>query len=334
MFSILQLAVGRRSTGWTILGLIAATLAPCSSAMAQQTFPSRLIRLIVPAPPAGAGDMAARAIAKHMEGTLRQPIVVENRPGGGTTIGVNALAKAQPDGYTIGLVSIAGIAIGSTTYPNLPDLRKDLVTIAGIVNAPHVLAIPASLPVKNVAELVTYFKKDPGKHNFASQGDSSLSHLETELFKTYAGVDILHIPYTGSSLALPGLITGTTSMMFDSAASILPHVKSGKLRVLATAASYRVPQFPDAPTMAEAGMPRLRADNPFGFYAPAGTPASAVKVLTDAVEAALASPQTVQTLQSVGLDPHFTEPAEFQKNVAVELELWPSVVRTISSREK
>lgn len=314
-------AIGRRA-------FVAATLLAAASAFAQSAFPSRPLKIIVPAPPAGAADTATRVIARHMESTLGQPVVVENRPGAAATIGLQALSRSQPDGYTIGLASVAGTAIVSVTNPNVPDLRKDLVPIGGVVNAPHVLAVPASLPAMNVQELVALFKKEPGKHNFASQGDGSLSHLESELLKSLTKVEIQHIPYTGSSLAMPGLISGTTSMMYDSAASVTPHVKAGKLRVLGTTASHRVPQFPDAPTMIELGMSNFRADNPFGFYAPAGTPAAAVKVLTDAVQAALASPETVQALQNAGLEPRFTPAAEFQKIVAAEYELWQSVARS------
>jgi tripartite-type tricarboxylate transporter receptor subunit TctC len=306
----------------------AAALLTATCAFAQQPFPSRPLKIIVPAPPAGAADTATRVIARHMETTLGQPVVVENRPGAATMIGMQLLEKAQPDGYTIGLASVAGSAIVGVTNPNAPDLRKELVTIGGVVNAPHVLAVSATLPAKTAQELVALFKKEPGKHNFASQGEGSLSHLESELFKSSSGVDLQHIPYTGSSLAMPGLISGTTSMMFDSAASVAPHVKAGKLRVLGTTASHRVRQFPDAPTMIELGMTRFRADNPFGFYAPAGTPPAVAKALSQAVEAALAAPESIQALQAAGLEPRFTPPAEFQKIVAAEYELWQSVART------
>lgn len=307
---------------------IAATVLAAASAFAQSAFPARPLKIIVPAPPAGAADTATRIIARHMETTLGQPVVVENRPGAAATIGLQVLAKSPADGYTLGLASVAGTAIVSLTNTNVPDLRKDFVPIAGVVNAPHVLAVTANLPAKNVQELVALFKKEPGKHNFASQGDGSLSHLESELFKSLNGLDVQHIPYTGSSLAMPGLITGTTSMMFDSAASVAPHVKSGKLRVLGTSATQRVGQFPDAPTMVELGMANFRADNPFGFYAPAGTPPAVAKVLTQAVEAALAAPETIQALQKAGLEPRFSAPAEFQKIVASDYDLWQSVARS------
>ena len=313
---------------------VAFTVLAAASAFAQQSFPSRPLRIIVPAPPAGAADTATRVIARHMESTLGQPVVVENRPGASATIGLQLLFNAPPDGYTIGLASVAGTAIFSVSNPNVPDLRKDFVPIAGIVHAPHVLVAPTLLPVKTAQELIALFKMEPGKHNFASQGEGSLSHLESELFRTSSAVELTHIPYTGSSLALPGLITGTTSMMFDSAAAVSPQVKAGKLQVLGTSASQRLAQFPNAPTMVELGMTKFRADNPFGFYAPAGTPLAVARVLTDAVRAALAAPQTMQALQAAGLEPHFTAPAEFQKVVAGEYELWQSVAPAAGGRTK
>jgi tripartite-type tricarboxylate transporter receptor subunit TctC len=330
----------RPATGWrrrslaTIAVAAAATL--FGAAALAQAYPTRPIHLIVPAPPAGAADTTARVIARQMEQTLHQPVIVENRAGAAATIGLLATAKAAPDGYTIGLVTIPGIAITGALHPNLalPDLRKDLVTIAGVVNAPHVLVVPASLPVNNAKELIALLKKEPGKHNFASQGEGSLSHLESELFKSTAGVEIQHIPYTGSSLALPGLMTGTTSMMFDSAASVAPHVKAGKLKVLGTSASYRLSQFPDAPTMVELGMTKFKADNPFGFFAPAGTPPAVVKTLSDSVQAALASPQTIEALEKAGLDPRFSSAAEFQKIVAAEMDLWPPIARQAAPQAK
>ena len=181
-----------------------AALLAASCAFAQTAFPTRPIKIIVPAPPAGAADVATRVIARHMEMTLGQPVIVENRPGASATIGLQVLAKSPPDGYTLGLASVAGTAIVSVTNSAVPDLRKDLVPIAGVVNAPHVLAVSATVPASTAQELVALFRKEPGKHNFASQGEGSLSHLESELFKSLNGLDVQHIPYTGSSLAIPG----------------------------------------------------------------------------------------------------------------------------------
>jgi tripartite-type tricarboxylate transporter receptor subunit TctC len=293
-------------------------------------FPSHPIRLVLPVPPAGAGDVAARAIGQHMAQTLKQQVIIDNRPGAGTTLGLKVAAKAAPDGYTIGLNAVSGIAIGTVAYTDLPDLRRDVTVIAGIADAPHMLVVPASLGVHNVAELIALFRKSPNQYNYASQGSGSLSHLESAMFLDAAHVQVQHVPYSGSSAAMPGLLSGTTSMMFDSVSSVLPQVKAGKLVALATTARHRVPQFPDAPTMGEVGVPGLVADNPFLLFAPLGTPPERVKVLTDAVQAALADPQVIATLQNAGIIARFTEPAAFQKTLQQEYALWPALARKLT----
>jgi tripartite-type tricarboxylate transporter receptor subunit TctC len=310
--------------------LMLAAAGGSGPAQAQDAYPSHPIKLILPVPPAGAGDVAARAIGQHMSQTLKQQIVVENRPGAGTTLGLKAAARAAPDGYTIGLNAVSGLAIGTVTYTDLPDLRKDVAVIAGIADAPHMLVVPASLGVHNVEELIALFRKNPNRYNYASQGSGSLSHLESAMFLDAAKVQVQHVPYAGSSAAMPGLLSGTTSMMFDSVSSVLPQVKAGKLVVLATTARHRVPQFPDAPTMAEVGVPGLAADNPFLLFAPPGTPADRVKVLTDAAHAALADPQVIATLQNAGIIAKFTAPAEFQKTLEEEYSLWPGLARRLA----
>lgn len=322
LLSVASVALGDMARR-TIVATCLLVTATC--ALAEASFPSRPIKMLVPAPPGGAGDTATRVIGRHMEATLGQPVVVENRPGAAGIIGLQGIARAAPDGYTIGLASVAGTAIASLTIPGAPDLRRDVTPLAGVVNAPHVLAIPASLPAKSAADLVALFKKSPGRYNFASQGEGSLSHLEGELFKSLQGLQIQHIPYTGSSQAMPDLLAGTTSMMFDSASSVAPQARAGKLLVLGTTASQRVRAFPDAPTMIELGMPSFRADNPFGIYAPPGTPPAVAKVLTAALQAALASPDVQEALQKAGLEPRFSPPEELQTIVATEYGLWPSV---------
>jgi tripartite-type tricarboxylate transporter receptor subunit TctC len=301
-----------------------------AAAQAQDVFPSHPITLILPVPPAGAGDVAARAIGQHMSQTLKQQIIVENRPGAGTTLGLKVAAKAPPDGYTIGLNAVSGIAIGTVAYTDLPDLRKDVAVIAGIADAPHMLAVPASLGLHSVDDLLALFRKSPGRYNYASQGAGSLSHLEAAMFLDAAKVKVQHVPYAGSSAAMPGLLSGTTSMMFDSVSSVLPQVKAGKLVVLATTARHRVPQFPDAPTMAEVGLRGLAADNPFLLFAPLGTPPDRVKVLTDAVQAALADPRVIATLQNAGIIAKFTPPDEFQKTLDEEYAFWPPLARKLA----
>ena len=300
-------------------------------ALGADSFPDHAIRLIVPVPPAGAADTSARAIGAFVSARLGQQIIVDNRPGAGTTLGLRVAAHAPADGYTLTLVAVSGIAIATTTYNDLPDMRKDFVTVAGIVDAPHMLAASATLGVHSVPELVALLAKHPNRYNYASQGIGSLSHLESAMFVDAEHLKVQHIPYAGSSAAMPGLISGTTAMMMDSVASVLPQSRAGKVVVLATTARRRVPQFPGAPTMAEVGIPDLVADNPFMILAPAGTPPGRVKVLTDAFAAALADPKVDRTLHNAGLVPHFVAPADCAKIIDREYALWPGVARKLTA---
>jgi len=300
------------------------------SAHAQAGFPSKPIHLVVPAPPGGAGDTSARAIARHMADTLKQQVVVENKPGAAATIGYRSLASAAPDGYTVGLVPVAGTAIATVTYKDLPDIDRSFDIVAGIADAPHVLVVPASLGVKDIEGLLALLKSRPGHYNYASQGAGSLSHIESAVFLDAAGVSATHVPYKGSAEALPGLIGGETSLMFDSVSSVLPHVRSGKLVALATAASRRVPQLPDVPTMAELGYD-LKADNAFVLLVPAGTPPGHTQALTEAVRAALASAEVIATLENTGIVAKFTAPAAFRDVIAQEFALWPGLARKLAA---
>lgn len=307
------------------LGLVAG-VAP---ATAQTGFPSKPLRLIVPAPPGGAGDTSARAIARHMSQTLNQQVIVENKPGAAATIGYKNLANSAPDGYTIGLVPLAGVAIASVTYKDLPDIERDFSAVAGMADAPHMLVVPATLGVKTVKELVELLKTRPGQYNYASQGSGSLSHIESAVFLSGADATATHVPYKGSSEAIPGLITGETSMMFDSVSSVLPHVRAGKLVALATAASNRVPQLPDVPTMSELGY-KLKADNAFVLLAPAQTPPANLQVLTEAVRKAVGNAEVKATLENSGIVGRFTAPDELRPQLAEEFALWPSLAKQLS----
>lgn len=293
-------------------------------AYAQTTFPAKPIHLVVPAPPGGAGDTAARALARHMAQTLHQPVLVENKPGAAATIGFRNVASSAPDGYTIGLVPVAGTAIATVTYKDLPDINKDFVTIAGIADAPHMLVVPATLNVTDVKSLLELLRSHPGKYNYASQGAGSLSHIESAVFLAAAQASAIHVPYKGSSEAMPGLISGETSLMFDSLSSVLPQVRANKLVALATAATARVPQLPDVPTMAELGFD-LKADNAFALLAPAGTPPERARVLTEAVRKAVESPEVISTLERAGIVAKFTGPEAFHTIITEEFDLWPGL---------
>ncbi|WP_423200178.1 MULTISPECIES: Bug family tripartite tricarboxylate transporter substrate binding protein [unclassified Cupriavidus] len=315
----------------TILNLVLAA-AGISGALAAPAalaeYPERPIQLVLSFPPAGATDVLARAVGQRLSQVLHQPVVVENRPGAGGAIGMSYAAKAAPDGYTLYLAAVSNAAIAAATYTNQPaNLGRDFVPIAGIGNVPHILVVPATVPVKTVPELVKYLKAAPGQYNFASQGSGTLSHLESELFRLRTGVDVLHVPYKGSSFALPDLMAGRSAMMFDSIPSALPHVKSGKLRLLAVASDQRVKSLPDAPTMTEAGIRDFRANNLFGLVAPKGTPPAIVEKLAAATKTVLAMPDLVDTMDAQGVQIVYTPSDKFGRMINEELRDWSKVAQ-------
>jgi tripartite-type tricarboxylate transporter receptor subunit TctC len=222
---------------------------------------------------------------------------------------------------------VTNVAIAAAAYSNQPvNLMRDFVPVAGIATVPHMLVVPASLPVQNVSQLISVFKASPGKYNFASQGAGTLSHLESEVFKSAVGVDLVHVPYKGSSQALPDLIAGTASMMFDSIPASMPLVKSGKLRVLAVASSKRISLLPDVPTVAEAGVKGFEANNVFGMSAPKGTPPAVIAALAKAIQTAVESPELKQRMQEQGVELKFSAAPEFGAVVEQEFRTWGKAV--------
>jgi tripartite-type tricarboxylate transporter receptor subunit TctC len=297
--------------------------------LAHAAFPERSIQLVVSFPPAGATDILARAIGQKMSETLGQIVVVENKPGAAGIIGLSYAAKAAPDGYTVYMAAVTNTAIAAAAYSAQPvNLMRDFVPVAGVATVPHMLVVPASLPVQNVSQLISLFKASPGKYNFASQGAGTLSHLESEVFNSAVGLDLVHVPYKGSSQALPDLMAGTASMMFDSIPASMPHVKSGKLRVLAVASGKRVSLLPNVPTVDESGVRGFEANNVFGISAPNGTPPAVVATLAKAIQAAVDSPDLKQRLQDQGVELKFTPAAEFGRVIAQEFRVWGKAVET------
>jgi len=309
-----------------LLGVAFATTA-LMGGLAHAAYPERSILLVLSFPPAGATDILARAIGQKMSESLGQNVVVENKPGGGGTIGLSYAAKANPDGHTIYMAAVTSAAIAAAAYSAQPvNLVRDFVPVAGVATVPHMLVVPASLPVQNVSQLISLFKASPGKYNFASQGAGTLSHLESEMFKSAAGVDLVHVPYKGSSQALPDLMAGTASMMFDSIPASMPHVKSGKLRVLAVASSKRVSLLPNVPTVDESGVKGFEANNVFGISAPKGTPPAVIATLAKAIQAAVDSPELKQRMQDQGVELKFTPAAEFGQVIEQEFRTWGKAV--------
>ena len=289
--------------------------------------PEKPVTMLLSFPPAGATDILARAVGQEMAKALGQSVVIENRPGAGGNIGLVAAARAPADGYAIYMAAVTNAAIAAAAYPpQQAHLQKDFVPVGGVAIVPHMLVVPSSLPVQNVQQLIALLKSQPGKHNFASQGQGTLSHLESEIFKASAGVDIVHIPYKGSSLALPDLMAGASSMMFDSIPASMPHVKAGKLRVLAVASSRRIAMLPDVPTVAESGLRGFAADNVFGIMAPKGTPPAAIAGVSRAVRSAVENPELRQRMQEQGVELRFTPAADFAKVIDSEFSIWGKAV--------
>jgi tripartite-type tricarboxylate transporter receptor subunit TctC len=312
-------SVLRRTGAALALGLAALT--------AQAEWPDKAVQMVLSFPPAGATDILARSLAQKMGETLKQTVVVDNRPGAGGNIGLLYAGRAAPDGYTVYMAAVTNAAIAAAAYPPQPvHLQKDFVPVAGVAIIPHMLVVPSSLPAQNVSQLVALLKAAPGKHNFASQGAGTLSHLESEMFKSAAGLQVVHIPYKGSSQALPDLMAGSSSMMFDSIPASMPHVKAGKLRVLAVASNHRVAMLPDVPTVAESGLQGFGADNVYGLMVPRGTPPQAIAALNRAVRAALEAPDVRQRLQEQGVELRYTPAEDFTKVVDHEFQTWTKVV--------
>lgn len=313
-------------TDWALAVLLLACTALWSSA-AHAAYPDKPIQIIISFPPAGATDILARAIGQKLGEALGQTVVVENRPGAGGYIGLAAAAKATPDGYTIYLAAVSNAAIAAAAYAAPPaHLQRDFVPVAGIAIVPHMLVVPVTMPAQNVGQLINLIKTEPGKHNFASQGVGTLSHLESELFKSAAGLDMVHVPYKGSSQALPDLMAGSSSMMFDSIPASMPHVKSGKLRVLAVASGKRMALLPNVPTVDESGLKGFKADNLFGFSAPKGTPPAIIANLSKTIQNVLASPELRQRMEAQGVELKYTPSSEFGQLVDQEFRTWSKAV--------
>lgn len=309
----------------TLLGACLITTAGASFG-ADEAYPQRPIEVIISFPPAGATDAMARVVSQELATELGQSVVVQNRPGGGGTIGTAAAARSEPNGYTLYFAATTNQAIGATMYPNqAANLVRDFVPIGQVGFAPHALVVPTVLPIKTVTELLEYLKAGPGKYNFASQGAGTLSHLESELFVSTNQLDVIHVPYKGSVQALPDLANGTSAFMFDSVTGSMPMVQAGKIRYLAVASTSRVSMLPEVPTLAEAGVPNVVADNVFGFFAPAGTPEAIVDRLSVALEKVLAKPELRERLAAQGSELKYASGAELAKTVSQEHEYWGRV---------
>lgn len=291
------------------------------------TYPARPIRFVVPFPAAGASDVLSRALAEKLTASLGQSVVIDNRPGAGSTIGADIVAKAPPDGYTL-LIITGSLPIAANLYKKLSfDLIKSFTPVSLVANVPHVLVVNPSVPANSVKDLIALAKSKPGQLSAASQGNGTLSHLELELLKTTAGVDMAHIPYKGSSNAMTDLLAGNVNVFFDSVASSMPFVKKGQLRALAVVSPTRLPMSPDIPTFAEAGLPGFEARNWFAIVAPAGTPKEIVQVLNAHIARAVASPDMIQKMAMQGAILEASSPEQLTALMKGDLAKWAKVVK-------
>ena len=294
-------------------------------AQAADVFPSKPIRIIVPAAPGGTTDIAARAIADRMGVELGQPIIVENRAGAAGIIGVQALLAAPADGYTIIMGNIGPNAINYALYKNLSYKPEDMIPITTVISNPNVLVVNPGVPAKTVSELVALAKASPGKLSFASSGRGQSIHMSGELFKLKAGIDIVHIPYKGAGPALIDLLAGQVNMMIDNLPSPMGFIRSGRLRPLAVTGKQRAPELPDVPTMEDAGLPDFQVTAWFGLFAAAKTPPAANDNIYRAAKIVLASPEIKARFADLGGTAGGEPPEQFKSYVMAEKQKWAQV---------
>jgi tripartite-type tricarboxylate transporter receptor subunit TctC len=307
--------------------LAASILAAASlSAASAQQYPAKPIRIVSPFAPGGGNDVISRTIAARLTETLRQQVIVENRAGANGIVGTEVAARAAPDGYTIVLIP-SGHTVNASLYRKLPyDSIRDFTPITLVGSSPLLLVVHPTLPVKSVKELIAFAKARPGQLTYASAGIGSSGHLAAALFDTLTGTKMVHVPYKGNSLALSDLIGGQVFLNFATTASVMPHIKSGRLRALATTGATRAPTLPDLPTVAEAGVPGYETGLWYAFVGPAGIPSQVVQRLNAEITAAIRTPEVRDRLAASGIDPRPSTPEELARLIAADIKRWATVI--------
>jgi len=313
--------------------LVAVVCATVALPAAAQPYPSKPVKLVVPFPPGGSLDNAARLIAQKLTETWGQSVVVENKPGAGGNIGADMVAKSPPDGYTILLGALSTHAVNPSLYKTMPyDAAKDFAPITLVAITPNVLVVNASSPVQTVKEFFAYTKANPGKLSFGSGSIGSGGHLAGELYKVETGTDSVHVPFKGGAPATQALLAGDTQFMFDNLANAMAQVKGGKLRALAVTTAKRSPLAPDLPTMAEAGLPGFDISTWFGLFAPAGTPKDIVAKWNADVTRILNSPDVRARFIADGAEPSPSSPEQFSQFIAAELTKYARIVKASGAK--
>jgi len=310
-----------------LYALAGAVIASAPTAIADD-YPSRPVKVIVPFGAGGPTDVYTRAIAEEQRKSLRQPFIMENRPGAGTTIGTDVVAKAAPDGYTLLMVS-GTQTVNETLYAHKPyQLMRDLVPIAPLIDTDLVLVVHPSVPAKTVGELLALARAKPGTLNYGSSGPGSHYHMAGELLKHLTGIDIVHVPYKGSTGARNDILSGQIQILFDSVPTMAPQIKAGMVRALGTSGKTRSPILPDVPTMAEAGVPGFNATLWVGFMAPASTPKPIVDKLYDEITKILRRPDIRQAWEKTGATPIAMTQPEFKSFMETQVAKWAEVIKT------
>lgn len=312
--------------------LIAVSVAALSIHTAQaqsaDTYPNKPIKFIVPYAAGGASDVTSRLLAQAMSPSIGQTVIVENKTGAGGNIGTDFVAKSAPDGYTMLLAYTGPMAINPTLYKNIPfNPLKDFAAVTLVAEAPLLLGVHPSVPVKNVKELVEYARANPGKIFYGSSGTGGADHLAGDLFMQETGTKIVHVPYKGGAPALRDLVAGNTQMQFMTIPAAIPHIKDGRIRPLAILSNSRFELFPDVPTIAEAGLPGVYVNNTYGVTVPAGTPPAVVNKLNAELVKAVKSQDIVNRFKDLGLVPRYNTPEEFSQFMKDEHARWAKIVK-------
>ena len=310
----------------TFVSLLAIACSALANAQSTSAYPTRPIRIIVPQSPGASTDLTARLISQKLSAALGQPIVVDNRPGAGSIIGTDLVAKATPDGYTL-LVVASSITLNPTLHKDLPfNPTRDLAPITQLSAFPNMLTVNPVLPVKTVKELIAVLKAKPGAINYGSSGTATGTHLSAELFKYMTGTDMVHVPYKGGGPAVQALLAGQVQLNFATIVSVLPHVRAGKLRAIAVTTAKRAPALPEVPTIAESGVPGYDHGPWNGFLAPGRTPASIIARLNDETARILQQPEIKTIFLNEGAEPVGNRPEEFGAIIRSETAKWAKVI--------
>jgi tripartite-type tricarboxylate transporter receptor subunit TctC len=310
-----------------------AALAALATPAAAQSWPTRPIRLVVTFPSGGAPDILSRMIAEKLDPAWGQSVVVDNRPGAGGNIGAEIVARSAPDGYTFVMGTVGTHSINGAVFSKLPyDMVKDFAPVTLVASTPNLLVVNNDVPAKNLQELIALARAKPGQLTFGSPGIGTSVHVSGELFNTMAGVKTLHVPYKGRQFAVPDLLGGSITMMFDNMPSVLPTVREGKLRALGQTSARRSASAPDIPTLAEQGLAGFDATSWFAVFGPAGTPQPIVEKLDAEIKRIFALPESREKLKTLGLDPILGGPAELATFQKAEIAKWADVVKASGAK--